>query len=308
MNTVSAMWSKWWSVINEKKYGKLVLADIVAFSLLVLSVQWFRRAAKKSWEGTRLPPGPRGLPLIGYLPFLGTDLHREFANLASVYGPIFKFWLGNKLCVVITSPSLVKEVVRDQDTTFANRDSTVSELITSYGGHDIAFRHNLYELRRDEVKKSLRHIYEKINTPVDIGNLAFLTAINAIMSMSCGDSIQGESAVIDAADFKKAAAELMRLLGKPNVSDIFPSLARFDIQGIERDTKKVNRVFEDMFDSTIEKRKKTVAEAKGKRGENNNNNRGKEMNMRKDFLQFLLELHENEDSSESSLSTAELKP
>ncbi|PON53790.1 Cytochrome P450, E-class, group I [Parasponia andersonii] len=31
------------------------------------------------------------------------------------------------------------------------------------------------------------------------------------------------------------------------------------------------------------------------------------MNMRKDFLQFLLELHENEDSSESSLSTAELK-
>ncbi|PON53791.1 Cytochrome P450, E-class, group I [Parasponia andersonii] len=265
MNTVSAMWSKWWSVINEKKYGKLDLADIVAFSLLVLSALLFRRAAKKSREGTRLPPGPRGLPLIGYLPFLGTDLHREFANLASVYGPIFKFWLGSKLCVVITSPSLVKEVVRDQDTTFANRDSTVSGLIASYGGHDIAFASygpdwkkmrkifvremlnntildNLYELRRDEVKKSLRHIYEKINTPVDIGNLAFLTAINAIMSMSCGASIQGESAVIDAADFKKAAAELMRLLGKPNVSDIFPSLARFDIQGIERDTKKVNRV------------------------------------------------------------------
>ncbi|PON92925.1 Cytochrome P [Trema orientale] len=99
----------------------------------------------------------------------------------------------------------------------------------------------------------------------------------------------------------------LRLLRKPNVPNIFLSLARFDIQGIERDTKKVNRVFEDMFDSTIEERKKMMVEAKGKGGENNNYS-GNEMKMRKDyFLQFLLELHENEDTSKTSLSSAELK-
>ena len=311
-------------MINEKKKGGFDLGVIIAFSLIFLAVLGFQRAAKKSKKATRLPPGPRGLPLMGYLPFLGTDLHREFANLASFYGPIFKFWLGNKLCIVITSPTLVKEVVRDQDTTFANRDFTVSGLIASYGAHDIAFASygpdwkkmrkifvremlnntildNLYGLRRDEVKKSVRHIYEKINTPVDMGSVAFLTAINAIMSMSCGASIQGESAVISAADFKKAAAELMMLLGKPNVSDIFPSLARFDLQGIERDTKKVNRVFEEMFDSAIENRKKMVAAAKVNGEENSGNE-----NTRKDFLQFLLELHESEDV-ETSLSSAELK-
>ncbi|KAL0542163.1 hypothetical protein IC582_022256 [Cucumis melo] len=37
-----------------------------------------------------LSPGPRGLPLVGYLPFLSPNLHHTFADLAKIYGPIFK--------------------------------------------------------------------------------------------------------------------------------------------------------------------------------------------------------------------------
>ncbi|KAI3754239.1 hypothetical protein L1987_54018 [Smallanthus sonchifolius] len=37
-----------------------------------------------------LPPGPFSLPVVGYVPFLGPDMHKQFTNMARTYGPIFK--------------------------------------------------------------------------------------------------------------------------------------------------------------------------------------------------------------------------
>lgn len=106
----------------------------------VLAVVYFAwNVNKSSRANAKLPPGPRGLPVIGYLPFIGTtELHKTFTELSAVYGPIFKLWFGNKLCVVVSSPSFVKQVVRDQDITFSNRSPSIAGLVTTYGGSDIA--------------------------------------------------------------------------------------------------------------------------------------------------------------------------
>ncbi|KAL5537796.1 hypothetical protein UlMin_043104 [Ulmus minor] len=287
---------------------------ILPLLLASLTFLWLRRTAKNSKE---LPPGPRGLPLVGYLPFLGTDLHKELTKLATIYGPIYKFWLANKLCIVINSPSLVKEVVRDHDTIFSNREPTVAAMVASFGAEDIAFRayspewnklrkifvremlsksmlDNLYPLRKEQVKKSIRHVYENIGKPVDVGNLAFLTAIKSIVSMTCGASFEEGKMSIDEGEIKKTAGELMVLLGKPNVSDIFPALAWFDLQGVEKDAKRVTRVFEGLLKSAIQQRESEMVA-----GENGGR-------IRKDFMQFLLELHQNQDG-ESSLTKTQLK-
>ncbi|KAK9984584.1 hypothetical protein SO802_034109 [Lithocarpus litseifolius] len=99
LNTVSAMWSRWWSASNDK--DELSRANLTALVTIFAVLVWFLWAAKKSRKPP-LPPGPRGLPLLEYLPFLGTNLHRKFDQLAGVYGPIYKVWLGQKLCVVIS--------------------------------------------------------------------------------------------------------------------------------------------------------------------------------------------------------------
>lgn len=41
------------------------------------------------------------------------------------------------MCVVVSSPSLAREVLKDQDTTFANRDVPVAAKEATYGGLDI---------------------------------------------------------------------------------------------------------------------------------------------------------------------------
>ena len=146
---------------------------------------------------------------------------------------------------------------------------------------------NLYGLRREEVHKSVRQIYQRINTPIDIGILSFATAIDAMMRMIGSTSMQGKKAVVDVPKFKEVVAELMVLLGRPNISDIFPFLAWFDLQGIEKETKKVIGVIEGMLDSAIEHTRKNV-----------NHNK-----QRKGFLQFLVDLHENGDDVASITKT-----
>ncbi|KAB1217072.1 Geraniol 8-hydroxylase [Morella rubra] len=318
-NTVSAMWLGWLGASREKV--ELSTTTLVV-SLSTCAVFCFLWMAKKTIKAVPpLPPGPRGLPLVGYLPFLGTDLHRKFEELAGIYGPIYKVWLGQKLWVVVNSPSLVKEVVRDQDTTFANRDPTIASLAATYGGADITFlpyghewkklrkifvREMLsnaaldgsYTLRREQLRKGIRNVYEKIGTPIDVGQLAFVTLINGIMSCLWGDTLQGEEGANIAAEYKDLLAEIMVLFAKPNVSDFFPVLARFDLQGIERDAKSIFKWHERIFDSAIDMRLKYLAKAKEEvRGMTE---------QKKDFLQILLELRERDDAA-TSISMTQIK-
>ncbi|KAL6177132.1 hypothetical protein ACLB2K_048658 [Fragaria x ananassa] len=174
-----------------------------------------------------------------------------FTDLSTVYGPIYKLHLGTKLGIVVSSPSLVKEVVRDQDTIFAYRDLTVAARILSYGGSDIVFgtygpdwrrmrkvlvsqmlsKTNLdgcYALRKEEVVKSISHIFsDKIGTPIDLGQFAFSTTINITMRMLWGGTLQGEERSDDVgSEFRKVVEEMIELLEKPNISDFFPALSR----------------------------------------------------------------------------------
>ncbi|KAL4324786.1 hypothetical protein GQ457_11G010300 [Hibiscus cannabinus] len=125
------------------------------------------------------PPGPYGVPLVGYLPFLRRNIHQTFMELANIYGPIFKLSIGQKLFVLISSPALAKEVLRDQDITFANRNPPIAAF-TPYGPEwrmlrrifvqEMQSNGNLdafYPLRRNQVKKSVRDVYGSSGTPID---------------------------------------------------------------------------------------------------------------------------------------------
>ncbi|KAL7167317.1 hypothetical protein ACSBR2_037896 [Camellia fascicularis] len=164
------------------------------------------------------PPGPKGLPLIGNLLSLDPELHTHFTTLSQIYGPILTLRLGTKFCVVVTSPAVAREVLKDHDTIFANRDvpavSTGKDIVfTPYGPEwrilrKVCVRDMLgtatldavYSLRRREIKNTVAYLYNRIGSPVNVGEQMFLTVLNVITSMLWGGTVVegGERAAIGA--------------------------------------------------------------------------------------------------------------
>lgn len=318
-STICGPWS-WFCKGDQDNEDILLPIILLAVSVTILGTCLFQWGFKKQREtADKLPPGPRGLPIVGYLPFLGPNLHQMFMELALTYGPIYKLSIGRKLCVIISSPALVKEVVRDQDITFANRNPTIAAKTFSYGGKDIAFQPygpewrmlrkifvremqsnaNLdafYSLRRNKVKESVNETYRKIGKPVNIGELAFSTVINMISGMFWGGTLEVDTEIDIGSEFRAAASELIEILGKPNVSDFFPVLARFDIQGIERKMKKATQRIEKIYDFVMDE----WIEKGGARVESEAKN-----DQRKDFMHFLLGFKEQD--SGRSISREQIK-
>lgn len=243
-------------------------------------------------------------------------------DLALSYGPIYKISIGTRLYVIISSPSLVKEVVRDHDVVFANRNPNVAALAFSYGGNDIAFSpygsqwrklrrlfvgemqsnanlDALYDLRRNEVLKTIESIRGKANanTAVDIGELAFTTVVNMISGTFWGGTLEASQAFRLGAELRSALSRLTTILSKPNVSDFFPWFARFDLQGVERDMKEVSLWIDRIFDFVIAQREEQNRRRETVAGKHET---------RSDFLQLLLECKDDEESG-TSISKDEIK-
>ena len=258
-----------------------------------------------------LPSGPRGLPLVGNLLSLDQELHTYFARLAQTYGPILKLQLGKKIGIVVTSPSLARQVLKDNDVVFANRDVPIAGLIGTYGGNDLVSApygpewrmlrkvcvlkmlsnttlDSVYYLRRREVRQTVGYFYSRVGLPVNLGEQMFLTVLNVITSMLWGGTVEGDERASLGAEFRQIVSEMTEILGKPNISDLYPGLARFDLQGVAKKMARLAQRFDKMFDKIIGQRSLKV-------GEEEKHHIHQGGNESRDFLQYLLELKDEAD-------------
>ncbi|KAH7557460.1 hypothetical protein JRO89_XS11G0159700 [Xanthoceras sorbifolium] len=79
----------------------------------------------------------------------------------------------------------------------------------------------------------------------------FLTVLNVIMSMSWGGSLHREDRNRVGIQLRQIAEEFVDLWGAPNISDLFPMLARFDLQGVESKMKKLSSWFDRRYRGTL---------------------------------------------------------
>ncbi|XP_011499351.1 PREDICTED: cytochrome P450 18a1 isoform X1 [Ceratosolen solmsi marchali] len=112
------------STSTDAFHTLLVFFGVLA---IVRLVQWYRQLLS-------LPPGPWGLPLFGYLPFMkGVDLHLRFGELAKKYGSMFSARLGTQLVIVLSDYRIIRETFRREE--FTGRPHT--EFINILGGYGI---------------------------------------------------------------------------------------------------------------------------------------------------------------------------
>ena len=188
--------SWWWEVGSQ--HHKLACAILTLSAPMLIILVWYKYMFVNTRTSRILfPPGLYGLPVVGYLPFLSSNLHERFTEMAHIYGPIFSLRLGSKLHVVVNSVDLEKVVVRDLDQTFANRRPTLTALAISYGGQNIVWSNKMYwrnlrkllgsqflssrnlnecqRFRKYEVRKMVTEVYSKIGTKIGIKKTVFNT-------------------------------------------------------------------------------------------------------------------------------------
>ncbi|KAI3918292.1 hypothetical protein MKX01_041612 [Papaver californicum] len=118
-----------WSLLWEANQNNELVRAIFTFSIILIAISWYLWVHKTPVDrSSRLPPGPLGVPTVGNLPFIHPELHRYFAKLTIKYGAIIKFKIGSKLVIVLGSPELAEVVLKEFDSTFANRDPTVAAM------------------------------------------------------------------------------------------------------------------------------------------------------------------------------------
>ncbi|CAO2177279.1 unnamed protein product [Urochloa humidicola] len=300
-------------------------ATTLLYGALLLAAAAFLYLTTVSRRGN-LPPGPTGFPLVGSLPSLDPQLHAYFARLAAQYGPIFSIRLGSKLGVVVTSASLAREVLRDQDLAFSGRDVPDAARSISYGGGQnivwnpvgptwrllrrVCVREmlspsgldNVKTLRDREFRATLRHIHAQATAagaakPVDVGAQMFLTVMNVITGTLWGGNIGGEAErAAVGKEFRHLVAEITEMLGAPNVSDFFPALARFDLQGIRKKSDVLKDRFDQMFARIIEQRVFKADE-----------HSGGEITAAPDFLEYMLRLEKEGGDGKAAFTMTNVK-
>ncbi|PIA57886.1 hypothetical protein AQUCO_00500063v1 [Aquilegia coerulea] len=285
----------------------ILSVTLIFFTLYEYGIKKWRK------EKVPLPPGPRGLPIVGNLPFLDRNLHTYFAKLAETYGPIFKLQLGSRLCVVWNSASIVKEA-QEHDIIFASRDVLAVAIPATYGGTDMIWSpygehwrmlrktcvrellnntrlDALYGLRRKEVQDMVKDIYSKNGNSINIGEYILVTMFRLITSMLWGGTeleMENKDSLIS--EFVKVIHEISEVHGQPNVSDFFPVLARFDLQGLGSKSKKFSLWLDRLLEIVINQREKS-----------SNSNIKQD-----DFLQVLLKLKDQQDNK-TTFSRTDLK-
>mmetsp|Transcript_11242 Transcript_11242/g.45722 ORF Transcript_11242/g.45722 Transcript_11242/m.45722 type:complete len:519 (+) Transcript_11242:96-1652(+) len=226
----------------------MALLWVLAFVAVLLAVVLW-----DLWSFRRVPPGPKGLPVIGLLPsqMKMAPLHLTYSELCRKYGGMVSLKMGNTLTVVVGSKSSLRDVLFSKGAAFAHRPYRRSYAIRSKGQTGIGFC--TYSFEWKERRKVLHQTFFKGSVVNDLFQERIYKSVNDLLTTlhSAADSgegislhepirletsnvifsvLNGRKLAPDDPEFelRKKFAELNGILqGKFTVGDYFPQLQRF---------------------------------------------------------------------------------
>ncbi|XP_024539375.1 cytochrome P450 750A1-like [Selaginella moellendorffii] len=202
---------------------------------------------------TRLPPGPISLPIVGSIFFLRYPLHRFFASLGKIYGPIIHLRGGVVDYIVINSIAIAREALITRDLEFAYRPATKFGEYFSYGLKDIALapygeswknlkqitsRHLMSNTRLDgvagiyelEMAKSIKAVHSSgDHAPVNLTDAVGKFISDAFCMILFGSK---EERVLD------LVAQIEKQTLNVNIGNLFPALDFLDLHGVNKTMKE----------------------------------------------------------------------
>ncbi|XP_071944064.1 cytochrome P450 2U1-like [Antedon mediterranea] len=103
------------------------------------------------------PPGPWGLPVLGIIPFLGSQPQQTLVRYSKKYGPVFSGYLGSRLVVFVNDFKSMKQMFAKSGDTFNDRPKLLMFDKISHGkGLVSGYLHNQIKEKRRFAMKIFR--------------------------------------------------------------------------------------------------------------------------------------------------------
>ncbi|KAH6838229.1 hypothetical protein C2S53_015308 [Perilla frutescens var. hirtella] len=245
---------------------------IATIAFLYLLHQWRRNQLSNK---KKLPPGPKGLPIIGHFHLLSKNPHQDLHRLARKHGPIMYTRFGSIPTVVVSSPAAAELFLKTHDLIFANRPHHEAAYYISYQQRNLVFsRYGDYwrdmrklctlellsslkiaqfePMRKSELGilvNSLREAAaarETVDISVRVASLSADTTCLMVFGRKFADGDLQERGL------KEVMKETMEEAAAFNLGDYFPYLRWLDLQGSARRLKKLSKIFDAFLERIID--------------------------------------------------------
>ncbi|XP_027367963.1 cytochrome P450 CYP736A12-like [Abrus precatorius] len=239
--------------------------------LLSLAYLWLWKSKKKA---KKLPPGPKGLPILGSLHMLGANPHRDLHQLAQKHGPVMYLRLGFVPTIVVSTPQAAELFLKTHDHVFASRPPHEAAKYISWEQRSLSFSEygsywrnmrkmctlellsqtkiNTFRcMREEELDLLIKILREDANdgAAVDVSAKVATFSADIACRMILGKKYMDKE--FDEKGFKGVMQEGMHLAATPNIGDYIPYIGALDLQGLTKRMKAVRKIFDNFFDKII---------------------------------------------------------
>ncbi|XP_043718459.1 cytochrome P450 71AU50-like [Telopea speciosissima] len=249
-----------------------VLIAVLLGGLWYLSIhlQHESRRAKQRSNEHGLPPGPRGIPILGNLLMLGDLPHRTLHQMAQKYGPIMYIKLGLVPTVVVSSAQVAELFLKTHDTVFARSPYAMATQYVFYGNKGLLFAQygtywcNMRKLCTIELLSATKvdsfKQMRREELGLLVGSLREAAEAGAVVDVSAkvGSLIEDMTFrmlignKLDNFHIKSVFGEHDNLLGTFNLADFIPYIGTLDLQGLARRMKEISKVFDGFLEKIID--------------------------------------------------------
>ncbi|KAI3846142.1 hypothetical protein MKW92_033268 [Papaver armeniacum] len=221
-----------------------------------------------------LPPGPKGLPIVGNFFMLGEAVHQDLHRLSTKYGPIMYLRLGSLPTIVVSSAEAAELFHKTHDLNFASRPFRAAAKYISYDHKGFFTEYGPYwrnvrklstlkllnhskiesfrPMRSSEIELLIRSLKDAANLHEIVDITSKIFALNKDMSSLMVFGKKRVESDHDKKSFHEVVQEGTRLAAAPNLAEYIPFVGRFDLQGIVKRLKAVSKVYDDMLDKIID--------------------------------------------------------